>query len=222
MVISEDIDLKYKNIILIITASVLVGCAANVPLSIDSVNKFKGKNLAIYNSDKPEFAAITADRIRYPEVSIRAGNKIIEENGVEDPAGYISQKLANDFSTKYGVNIINRIQVILPEDDVNKISEQYKEADYLFDIRTINWSSIYFPLDQKHYRVIYSVKLRFIDTSTKEVIAEGFCSRLPEKTDDAPNYDQLFGNKALRLKKELRIAADQCINEFRSNILKIE
>jgi hypothetical protein len=101
-----------------------------------------------------------------------------------------------------------------------ELARQYSGADLLLDVQTVNWGFAYFPTDWNNYRVIYSAKARLIDTKTRKVLAEGFCSRVPEKTDDAPSHEELLANQAARLKQELEAAADHCISEFRAKVLK--
>jgi hypothetical protein len=49
-------------------------------------------------------------------------------------------------------------------------------------------------------------------------MAEGFCARTPEQTDDAPSHDELLENQAVRLKEELKLAADFCINAPKTKV----
>lgn len=56
--------------------------------------------------------------------------------------------------------------------------------------------------------------------SEPQMLAEGFCARIPEKSDNAPGYDELMADQATRLKQELTAGADHCIAEFRSKVLK--
>jgi hypothetical protein len=65
---------------------------------------------------------------------------------------------------------------------------------------------------------MYSAKMRVIDTKKRSLLAEGFCSRVPEKSESAPSYDQLLENQAARLKQELKVAAEHCIDEFRAKV----
>lgn len=98
------------------------------------------------------------------------------------------------------------------------LSKKHQSSSYLLDVRTINWSFGYFPSGWNQYRVIYSAKAKLIDTSSQQVVAEAFCSRVPEKTTDAPSHDELLANNAARLKQELQIAADHCVKELSSKI----
>jgi hypothetical protein len=54
--------------------------------------------LVVTTSDRPDFAAMTAGKAMFGMVGafamISAGNKVIRENNVEDPAHYIGSELA--------------------------------------------------------------------------------------------------------------------------------
>ena len=96
-----------------------------------------------------------------------------------------------------------------------------KQDDLLLDVQTINWSWIYYPASWGHYKVIYSAKLRLIDTKHSRLIADGFCARIPDQpADSAPTREELLNNKAERFKQELATAADYCVQQFRTKVFQ--
>ena len=50
-------------------------------------------------------------------------------------------------------------------------------------------------------------------------MAEGFCARIPEYSDDAPSHEQLLGNSAAELKARLKRSGEQCQEELKSQTL---
>ncbi len=88
-------------------------------------------------------------------------------------------------------------------------------------MQTINWSFGYFPTDWNSYRVMYSAKAQLLERSTGKVVAEGFCSRVPEATEDAPSHETLLADNAAVLKRELNLAADECIATLKATMLRI-
>ena len=225
----------YKNVVTFFLMGMLAGCVStrNIPLTDDVTNNIIGNSVTKVSREKPDFGAMTARKEMFGALggvfggalggvsTISAGNKIIKENEVEDPANYISEALIKDLSQKYNLNVIDMDNTIASSKKVSELSKQYGDVDLLIDVRTINWMFSYFPTDWDNYRVSYSAKLRLIDTHNNKVLAEGFCSRVPDKTDSSPTYDELLANKATRLKEELKVAADYCIQEFRSKTLGI-
>lgn len=198
---------------MIILAAGLVafaGCVSTkiVPLQQARMASLQGKTLTVAKRDKPSFGAMTAGKAALGLIGAAAmiakGNSIVQENNVEDPAGYIATELANDLATAHFMTVV-------PAEG---------GADILLDVRTVNWSFVYFPTDWNSYRVIYSTKLKLTDTKSRKVLAEGFCARIPEKSDGAPGYEELMADQAARLKEELKAGADQCIGEFRTKVLR--
>ena len=201
----------------------------NTPLADHSV--LSGKSVLRTERDRPDFAAVTAGKATGAAFGaiggaiagaamVSSGNAIINENGIEDPANWISEQLASDMRRKYGVRFQGSRKVAVSKPD--EIAKACEGADYVLDVRTINWSLAYYPVNWGTYRVIYSAQLRLIDCKSGEVIAEGFYARTPEKSDDSPNWDELVEeNKAARLKKELKIGAQEALHHFKTNILKL-
>lgn len=216
-----------KALLIAVALAALSGCVStkNVQISQQELQSLKPNNLGLTKREKPDFAAMTADKAMFALVGavamISAGNSIVEENEVEDPARYIQSQLAEALSSQYGYTINAAGDKVVDSIKAVKIAEAYAGSDLVLDIETVNWSFGYFPTDWNNYRVIYSAKLRLVNTKTKSIIAEGFCSRVPEEDDTAPSYDELLANKAERLKQELKIAADTCIGQFKTNVLSI-
>jgi hypothetical protein len=203
----------------------LTGCVSTkaVPLQQGGVAALKGTRLTITQRPKPAFTAGTAGKAMFGMIGatamIVAGNHIIEKNAVEDPAVYIANTLAADLATEHAMTIVPAPGVVAARGHASELSRLYTGADVVLDVETVNWSFVYFPSDFNNYRVIYSAKLRLIDTKKRKVLAEGFCARVPEKSDSAPSYDELLADQAARLKQELKAGADHCIADFRTRIL---
>lgn len=214
--------------ILVLVSLFFVGCVStkNVPVADSDIDDFRNRTVTVPKRGVPDFAAFTADKAAFGLIGaammISEGNKIIRENQVEDPANYISEQLVSTLSDRYQLVHIETSTSELESEDVKNISRVLKDADYVLDVRTINWQFAYFPSDWDNYRVIYSSKLRLIDTKKSIAIAEGFCSSVPEQDEHAPSYDELLSNNAERLRGELKISADYCIDYFKKNILGLQ
>ena len=218
----------YQNLIFVLLLAIISGCVStkNIPITENSIPEKTKLRAIISKREKPDFAAMTAGKASFGLLGavamISAGNEVIKENEVEDPSHYIGAKLIDVLSTKYDIELINDGIEIIESTDIKEISEHYGAANYVLDVQTVNWSFVYFPTDWNNYRVIYSAKLRVIDTQKKEIIAEGFCSRTPEKDESSPSYDDLMENNAAGLKKELTVAADYCVEYFSKEVLTIK
>jgi hypothetical protein len=205
--------------------AILTGCVSTkiVPVDNKQLAALNGGTSAMSQREKPSFAAGTAGKAMFGALGgaamIAAGNEIVRDNQIEDPAGYIANKLLPDFAAANGLKLVSSTSTASGT-DVAQLAKQYSNVDLLFDVQTINWSFVYFPTNWNHYRVIYSAKLRLIDTKHGKLIADGFCARVPNETPDAPTREELLADHAARLKKELATAADYCIGEFRSKVLQ--
>ena len=206
---------------------IMSGCVStqNVAIDQDSSGKFQNKSISTTSRDLPDFAAMTAGKAMFGVIGatamISAGNEIVRNNQIEDPANYIAINLITSFAEQFKSVIAANNTGNLTSENPAKISELYPNLNYLIDVRTINWSFVYYPTKWGKYRIIYSAKLRLINTKTGRVTAEGFCSRVPEDASNAPTRDAMLADKAALLKSELRIAANLCINEFKSNVLRL-
>jgi hypothetical protein len=206
----------------------MTGCVSTkiVPVDSKSLVSLQGATTAASQREKPSFSAMTAGKAMFGMIGAAAmisqGNSIVKENGIEDPAAYIGEKLLADLASANSLQVVKRKDVVASGTDVAKLSKQYADVGLLVDVQTINWSFAYFPTDWTHYRVIYSAKFRLIDTKRAKIIADGFCARIPDDSPEAPTGDQLLENNAARLKQELQTAADHCVNEFRTKVLLMQ
>lgn len=206
-------------------ALMLGGCVStkNVRADVATLRSTAPARITTTTREKPDFAAMTAGKAMFGMVGglamIAAGNSIIKENDVEDPAGYIAAELSSELASTLGAQVVDNGGKVADTARPGELAKLYPGADLLLDVQTINWSFTYFPTDWNSYRLIYSAKLRLIDTRTGALRAEGFCARVPEKSENAPSREQLLADRAAGLKRELRVAADHCIGEFKAKVL---
>lgn len=217
-----------KTIALAAAAAMLLGgCVStrNVKADLAALRTAAPATVVVSAREKPDFAAMTAGKASFGLIGamamISAGNTIVAENGIEDPAAYIGSALASHLSTSLGATTVDNGGTLATGTKPAELAKLYPGADLLLDVQTVNWSFAYFPTDWNSYRVIYSAKVRLIDTRTGALKAEGFCARVPEQAADAPSRDQLLADRAAALKRELRAAADHCIGEFKTNVLGV-
>lgn len=220
-----------RVVVLSMVLPLFASCVSTKEVPLSSPSILKGKSAMRMERDAPDFAAVTPGKATGAAFGViggaiagaamvSSGNEIVRENGVEDPANWISQELASSMARKYGVSVSGPRKVTGEKPE--EIAKACAGTDYALDVRTINWSLGYFPVNWATYRVMYSAQLRVIDCKTGEVVAQGFYARLPDKTDDSPSWDELVeNNRAARLKKELKIGAQEALYHFESNILKL-
>jgi hypothetical protein len=213
-----------RSVVVAIGAVMLTGCVSTkvTPLKESDVATLQGGKVTTTTRPVPGFVAMTAGKAMFGALGgaamAIAGNNLVKENGVPDPADYIANELTKGFADANAMTVASNGNVVATAVKPADLAKQYADADLLLDVQTINWSFAYFPTDWNNYRVMYSARLRVIDVKKAAVLAEGFCSRVPENSDTAPSYDDLVNDGAAGLKKELLVAANYCIRELRSQV----
>ena len=210
---------------IILSTLLLSGCVSTRAklLSESSSGLRPGDSLAVSIRPMPSFAVFKPSNAMFGAIggiaSISSGNDIIRKNTVADPAVYISEVLAAHLVAKFNVSLVNE-KILIDTTNVSAISEIAKEtSELVLDVQTANWSCVYMPLNWTRYRVIYSAKVRLIDTRRSESIAEGLIIWQTPDSYDKPTYEELFSNNALILVDQLKIAKDQAVIYFKSEIL---
>jgi len=157
------------------------------------------------------------------------GARIMRENDVADPMPHMMQQLRDDLQHRYGLKVARR-PLYITDDDVTQITATYPEGDLLLDVWTANLSLGPLPHDRSKYQVGYTAYFRLIDAKTIHlidgkkglVIASGTCDLPSKATQSAPTYNEMLANGARRLKQELDLAAQACVDQFRATVLAVE
>lgn len=212
---------------LAITTSIITATACttvqHAPLSSSSAEQLRGETLAVTKYETPSFGAMTAGKAMFGAIGgvamIAAGNSIVKENDVQDPARKISQKLAEKLVTTRDMRLANGADKTASEDKIETLTTTYPDSKFLLDVSTLQWMFSYYPTDWAHYRITYMARLRLIDTASKRVIAESACTSTPVDDNNPPSKDQLLNNRAALLKKYLDQAAGGCIEVFARDVL---
>ncbi|SFH73080.1 hypothetical protein SAMN04515618_102190 [Collimonas sp. OK307] len=211
---------------ILITAS-LAACTtvSHTPLSQDGSVQLTGKKVVLTKYPTPDFSASTAGKAAFAVLGaimmVAEGNEIVRTNGIEDPALKIGQGLATRLSEERGTTLVSNQNIVAASDDVQNLVSTYRGADYLLDVKTFAWMFLYFPSDWAHYRVIYSARIRLVDTSTKKVVAETLCKTARGDAQNPVTKDQLLSNNASLLKTYLDKSASDCVNLLATDILKL-
>ncbi len=212
----------YKSIRMFMTLSVCVvavGCATVTTdeLTAEESQAFSEKTVVMSRyKELPDFAAQTATNVQFGLLGLAAaksnGNAMIQNNDIADPAVEISRQLAAGLGENYSLKVVESGEVKVDSGKLDKLMEVYQGYDYILDVRTLGWRSIYFPTDWNSYKVYYTAHARLIDAANQEVIAEEMCNYAPEFEDsnDAPSYEELENGNGLR--SELEKSVSHCVD----------
>ena len=208
------------------------GCVSTktVPLASKG-SELKGKSIVVVQHERPAFTAMTAGKVATGAMfgalggaiagasMVSAGNKIVDENHMEDPAAKLAQSIATDLSVFDGLTVRESNGVVAKTTEPADLVKLYPGNDLILDVFTTQWSFGYFPANWSHYKIFYAVKLRLIRASDSKVLAEGFCNRGNEQSvDGAPTYDELLANSATLLKQRLADESQACGKELKDKV----
>lgn len=209
----------------VVLSSALVGCVSTKTIGVapNVLNQYHGSSVAVTHRGEGGFLAQTAGKAAFGAIGavamIHAGNQIIHEDQVPDPAATIEEALQADLVRENGMKSVD-IDVPADTTDPSKLASQYENADLLLDVYTTYWGFVYFPTNWAHYKVLYTARMRLIDTKTAKVLATGVCSRKPESSaSEAPTHSELLDDHGALLKKELAQAAETCAEQFGQKVL---
>jgi len=205
---------------------VLGGCVSTrtTTLSGEANHSLQGKSLVVTTRAKPDFSAMTPGKAMFGLIGaaamISSGNSIVAENGIVDPAGSIGEQLREVIAGKLGLVAVASAGPLADSTDTARLSALYSSADIVLDVQTVNWSFVYRPnIGTQHYRVIYSVKVRLIDTHQKSLLSEAFCVRNDDNDANPPTHDELLANQAQILKVRLAAHGQECVGELKQKVL---
>jgi hypothetical protein len=215
---------------------ILAGCVSvqQIPMT-NAPTALQSREISLAQRDKPDFGAMTPGLMAggalfgaiggaiAGSAMVSAGNQIVAEHNLTDPAELIGPALASALSEKYSARV-SGARPRLSTDDAAEAAKAVTAADAVLDIRTINWGLSYIPnilrLGSEKYRVNYTARGRLIDKQGK-VLAEGGCVARSSE-DGAPTYAELLADAAARLKQELTAAADQCAQQLATRMFGLE
>ncbi len=204
----------------------LVGCAGvqTQSLSDNTVSSLDGKTVTLVQRESPSFVAMTSGKGMFAVAGVgaaaAAGNNLVEDAIIENPASAIGAALGLELTTKHGVNVVGQSDVVVSSDKVADIVQVAAGSDYALDVVTNGWSFMYDGFNFSDYFVGYSSRLRLIDVATSNVLASGLCTyNAKQAGKQAVSHDTLIADHAAYIKQELADAADSCVQQFNSTVL---
>ena len=214
-------------------AAVTCGCMSQETIAADPrvTSRFNGSRIATFRREPPQFQFGTAGTLLLAGLGLvpavfggaemqRAGDVVIREYELEDPAVYVGRKLLADLAPTFGFIPVVATDSIVSVESAQKLSAQYPDVQYLLDVRTNVWGVQVHPVRWTRYFVNYSAQMRLIETASGKVVAQSFCAKGFGRPGERPTRDELLANRAQRLKDELRLDADDCVEQFKARVLE--
>ncbi|MGH8147535.1 MAG: hypothetical protein ACREPY_14535 [Rhodanobacteraceae bacterium] len=133
----------------------------------------------------------------------------------------VVEKLAQDLQSARGERLLSNNDVIAADDRVFTLLKDYPGADLIIDVKTIGWMYSCYPTQWGKYHVFYSARLRVLDGSTGDLVAQAICKADPTDKNNPPTKDQLLANDGELLKDMLQKAGDSCVKVHEKQILNV-
>jgi hypothetical protein len=209
------------------SALLFSGCVSTtiVPLPKGALSHSTGATVAYTQRERADFSDFKPSNGMGGAVggiaSVYSGNNLIRTYDIPDPAVGITK----DLLAHLGTSFHTVPQASFPfAKNTTSIDEIIKasggKSRLILDVQSINWMCIYFPFNWVRYRVLYSAKLRLIDTSKGGVVAEGFFAWKTPDNAYHPTYDELFANNGAVLRSQLDEASRAAVAFFKAEVLK--
>ncbi|HYG25789.1 MAG TPA: hypothetical protein VD906_02675 [Caulobacteraceae bacterium] len=228
--------MKSAAIVALAASVMLSACVStkNVPLDSGRLASMNSQAIAFTDRAAPDFSATKSSgvvagslfgvvgAVAAATVAINAGNELVKNNQIEDPSDAIAKSLTEALAASSSARIV-AAKATVGGEEIEEIIATVPDAQYIVDVRTTSWGTLYYPTDWAHYGILYGAQFRLIDAASKEVVAQSFCFVKPEKEKgvDSPTYNELTENGAAKLKAMLSAAGEKCTNQFRAETLKL-
>ncbi len=206
----------------------LSGCVTvnHKPMTKESSERLQSKTVTVTRYATADFGAMTPGKAALGLIGAAAmiseGNEIIKKNDIPDPAVGIGDQLLRVAQAKRSIVVVQpKAGAAATSDDIAALLTAYPGADYILDVKTINWMIGYYPTNWNGYRLIYSARVRVIEAATREVAAESLCSTVQGDDANPPTYDQLLENKAVMLKNLMEAATTKCAELIAKELLQL-
>ena len=175
-----------------------------IKLSEADAAALQGKTVAVTLHERPSFAAMTAGKMGFGLIgglaTIKAGNDLINQNNVADPAAILRDNLSSAMRDTYGVRLLEPDKTPTDEKKAKAIAALHPDADYVLDVRSGGWGYLYYPTHWGSYWVSYSAQVQLIDTKTGMQVANEACNVHTRDNPHPPSREQLHANEAQLLK----------------------
>jgi hypothetical protein len=175
-----------------------------LPLAEKDASSLDGKVVVVTRHEKPSFVAMTAGKAAFALLGagamIAAGNQIVKENEIADPADVLEHELVPAIAKQYHLQVKSANPVTIKPEKPKEIAATQADADYILDLRSGGWQFAYYPTEWGKYWVAYSVQVRLIDAKSAAVVSNMGCTANTNKHAASPTKEALLADKAQLLK----------------------
>jgi hypothetical protein len=185
-----------------------------LPASASSA--LSGKVLAVTRHKKADFTAFTAGKATFALLGagamIVAGNKIVEENQISDPADIFESELAPALAKKFGMTLKSGSGLLVNGNKPKEIIAVQADADYVLDLQSNGWNFAYYPTDWNTYWIGYAVQASLFDAKSGKQLSKMACYTDTQKHPKSPMKDEMLANSAQLLKNVTASLGWKCLD----------
>jgi len=186
-----------------------------MPLSADAATQLRDKRIALTVHDKPDFIAMTAGKASFAlfgaAAMASAGNQLVKENDIPDPAVELRQSLTNLLASTYGATFLPVDMQTVDTKRPAELAALHRDADYVLDVRSGGWQYGYFPTQWSEYWIGYSVQVQLVETATGKPVSTLACNANTQKDSPRPSREALHADGARLLKHALASLGARCV-----------
>jgi len=196
-----------KRILLVLLMAMPVLASAKgkvVPLPESAGAALNGKSVVVTRHEKASFTAMTAGKATFALLGagamIVAGNKIVADNNIADPADVLEQELVPAVIKHYGMQLKEGPAPVIKASKPKDIAASQKDVDYILDVQSAGWMFAYYPTSWDTYWIGYTGHVQLIDRASGKQLADAFCNANTNKHPVSPTKDAMLANNAQLLK----------------------
>lgn len=220
-----------KFAVAVALAAVVSGCqTAKVALN-DNVTRLEGKSVvAVKRPDAPFYQKTMGSSMAIVGIggiigaSVGAaleasgGSEMKEAASLVDPANGLADALTAALVAKYGMQRVDprpptrttRLDILMKE---------HKGADFMVDVRTVNWSVA--PTSFQQYSLVYVAEFKLLEAGSKKPVAQALCQSGHGNTAKPPTREELLANEGALLREYTASAANRCLAEWSEQLLRV-
>lgn len=198
-----------KKVLCALVALVSVAAAAKDKDKVSALPSgaaagLSGKVLAVTRHKKADFSAMTAGKATFALLGgaamVMAGNKIVEEHQIADPADIFEAELAPALAKKYGMTLKSGSGLLVNGSKPKEIIAVQPDSDYILDVQSNGWLFAYYPTDWNTYWIGYNVRASLFDSKSGKELSKMNCYSDTNKHPRSPSKDDMLANNAQLLK----------------------
>jgi len=208
-----------KRILLTLMVAIPVMVSAKdkiSPLSEADATALNGKTVAVTRHERASFTAMTAGKATFALIGgaamVAAGNKIVSENNIADPADVLERELVPAIVKQYGLVLKEGPAPVIKASKPKAIAALQPDVDYVLDVESFGWMFAYFPTDWNSYWINYLGHVQLIERASGRVVANGICNSDTKKNAAPPTKEAMLDNNAQLLKDVTTSLGWHCVH----------